>query len=147
VNRRRTTLVAVGLVLAFLAPMSTAYALWMRTASATVDVSVQAGSPTLAAPTIQCGAFTANGAYTMTWTTVSGLTYTVYRSTTTNADASYTSQTASATTPYTASMPNGTTYWRVRATDGTTTSGWSNTLQLTRTGNGGPSHACTGTTP
>ena len=75
---RRTTLVVVGLVLAFLAPMSTAYALWSRTASATVNVSVASSTPAApASPVLSC--VSANGT-SITWT-ATGTTYNVFEST------------------------------------------------------------------
>jgi hypothetical protein len=148
VTGRRTTLVGVGLVLAFLAPMSTAYALWSSTATASLDVSVAGAATAPSAPTISCGGFVGNGQFSITWTNVSGLTYSVHRSTTANADPSYSSQAASTTTPYTASVANNsTTYWRVKANNGTLTSGWSNTLRLERSGNGNGSISCTGVSP
>lgn len=144
---RRTTLVAVALVLAFLAPMSAAYALWSRTASTTTNVSTAPPVPP-AAPAISCGAHAGNGLFTITWTNGSGLTYSVHRSTTTNTDAAYASQATGTTSPYTASVADGTTtFWRVRAGDGVSTSGWSNTLRLVRNGNGNGSTTCTTVSP
>ena len=132
-------------MLAFVAPMSTAYALWSRTATASLAVAVAPTPP--AAPAIDCGSYAGNGQYTITWTNVSGLTYTVHRSTTTNADASFTQLSGTWTSPYTASVTDGTTtFWRVRASNGST-SGWSNTVRLVRSGSGNGSITCTKVSP
>ena len=75
-SARRTTLVVVGLVIAFLAPMSTAYALWSRSASATVNVSVQAAAAAPSAPVLSCVSATGTS---LSWT-ATGSTYDVYES-------------------------------------------------------------------
>jgi len=146
VTGRRTTLVVVGLVLAFLAPMSTAYALWSTTASATVNVSVASTvTPPPAAPSIACQP--RNGStISFSWTVVGGLTYTVHEATT-NADASYSAGSApsGSGTHVVTPVTGVTTFYRVKASNGTP-SGWSNTVQVTRTG-GASTIACTPVTP
>jgi len=143
---RRTTLVVVGLVIAFLAPMSTAYALWSRTASATLNVSVAAPGPPPAAPTISCQPRTSS-TISFTWPVVGGLTYTVHDAGS-NADASYSAgSTPSGSGAHVVTPASGTTrFYRVKANNGSSTSGWSNTVRVTRTG-GTSTIACTGVTP
>ena len=75
-STRRTTLVVVGVVLAFLVPMSTAYALWSRSASATVNVSVQAAVAAPSAPVLSC---VSTSGTSMSWT-ATGTTYHVFES-------------------------------------------------------------------
>jgi len=112
------------------------------TQTVSVPVSITGGSAP-SAPVISCGAYVANGTYSITWTAASGVTYSAHRATGTNTDAGYTSVTTSATSPYPATVATGvTTFWRLRATNASGTSGWSNTIQLTRSGNGATNHTC-----
>ena len=72
--------VAVLAVIFFVAPATVSYALWSRSATAKVAVSIAAPSATLpAAPTVACSGSGTNPS--LTWTTVSGATsYRIYRS-------------------------------------------------------------------
>ena len=144
---RRTTLVVVGLVLAFLAPMSTAYALWSRSATATVNVSVAAAAtPAPAAPAITCQPRDGS-TISFSWTVVGGLTYTVHQATT-NADANYSAGSApsGSGTHLVTPASGSTTFYRVKASNGTSTSGWSNTVRVVR-GAGASTITCTSVIP
>lgn len=141
--RRRlsiTTVLAIALV-GFSAPAMSAYALWSSAASATLSVSTASGVPN--PPTIDCTSATPSGQRTLTWQPVTGATgYRVFRSTTTNADASYTQvgidQTA---TTYSAGVNgNQTHYYRVMAINTAGVSAFSNTLKLIR--GTGPAVSC-----
>lgn len=117
--------------------------------SRSFQVTANDGAPP-AAPMLACGTFQSNGVFSFAWPTLSGVTYTVYRSTTTNADASFSVVPAppAHTSPYSAALANpSTTFWRVKATNPAGTSGWSNTVRLTRTGNGNGNHVCALVTP
>ena len=136
VTGRRTTLVVVGLVLAFLAPMSTAYALWSRTATASVNVSVAASTPTTpTAPVLSC--VSASGT-SISWT-ATGTTYHVFESAdgTTWPPAALV-QGTSATTYNRSPFPAGnsaTRYYRVVAINGGGSSTPSNVVKINRNGN------------
>lgn len=132
---RRTTLVVVGLVLAFLAPMSTAYALWSRTASASVNVSVAAAATTPTAPVLSC--VSASGT-SISWT-ATGTTYNVFESAdgTTWPPAALV-QGTSATTYNRNPFPAGnsaTRYYRVVAVNSSGSSTPSNVVKINRNGN------------
>ena len=131
---RRTTLVVVGLVLAFLAPMSTAYALWSTTASATVNVSV-AAAPAPATPVLSC--VSANGT-SISWT-ATGTTYNVFESTDgTSWPGAALVQGTSATTYNRTPFPAGnsaTRYFRVVAVNSAGSSTPSNVVKINRNGN------------
>jgi hypothetical protein len=135
----------VGTVLGlacFLAPASVAYALWSTTATATMAVTTATATPTLS-----CGGRLNNNAFSMSWSAVAGTTaYTTF-SAPSNSDAAYVAQsTASGTSANLSIGANGTTYWRVRVTS-PSTSGWSNTLSITRNGNGRGNFTCVEVTP
>jgi len=135
VTGRRTTLVVVGLVLAFLAPMSTAYALWSRTASATVNVGVVSSTPTApSAPELSCVSVSGTS---ISWT-ATGTTYNVYES----ADGTMwppaalvqgTSATTYNRNPFPAGN-NATRYYRVVAINSGGPSTPSNVVRISRNG-------------
>ena len=131
-STRRTTLVVVGLVIAFLAPMSTAYALWSRTASASVAVTV-ASPPS--APVLSCVSATGTS---ISWTST-GTTYHVYESTDgTTWSGTPLVQGTSATSYNRNPFPNGngaTRWFRVVAVGPGGSSAASNVIKIARTGN------------
>lgn len=123
---RRALLVAALGVIAFSASAISAHALWSASATATMTVS------TATSLTLSCDSKSGNDAYTVTWSSVSGADhYTVY-------GAGENVETADTT--FDVRMDeNGTMYVRVTASDESgAESGFSNTLQITRTtpGNG-----------
>lgn len=118
---------------------------WSAAPTLTIPVTINQPQQPVT-PTITCGSFQSNGVFSFGWTDRSGESYTVHRSTTTNADASYSVVTTSASTPYQATVAEGTSYWRVKSAT-TTSSGFSNTLRLVRNGNGSNSIVCTPVTP
>jgi hypothetical protein len=140
----------VGAVLAFVAPMSAAYAVWSRTATASLGVTVAAApvGPPPAAPALTCQSRDGS-AVSFTWPVVAGLTYTVHQAST-NADASFgsgTAPTGSGVHTLTPAANAPAIFYRVKASDGTSTSGWSNTVSVVRSGNGANTVACTQVTP
>lgn len=117
------------------------------TSTITRVVAVTVSNPVVApaAPQLSCGTRTDND-IPFSWTAVSGETYTVYRSTTSNTASAFgTAPTPPAhATPYTVAMPsNNTTVWfRVTATNSAGTSAFSNTVEMKRV-NGAASIVCT----
>lgn len=128
-SSRRTTLVVVGLLLAFMAPMSAAYAVWGRTAGATVDVSVRA----VADPVLSC---VLSSGTTLSWT-ATGARYHVFES----VDGAVwpatplvqTSLTTFTRTPF-PSETGATRWYRVVAVTDSGTSAASNVIRINRTG-------------
>ncbi len=144
---RRATLILVLGLACFLAPMTAAYALWTASATGTMNVST-AFAPVTTAPTLSCVSSPSAGTYRMSFTNATHATsYTVYRSTTTNATASYTSLATNATSPYTTpSAPNGSTcFYRVKGVNSLGEGPFSNTLRVVRSSAG--AMTCTAVTP
>lgn len=135
--RRRTTLVVVGLVLAFLAPMSTAYALWSRTATATTNVSVaSSGAPAApAAPVLSC---VSSSGTSVTWT-ATGTTYNVFESVDGTLWPSTPALQGTLLTTYArVPFPSGNSearWYRVVAVNSGGTSAVSNVIKVSRNGN------------
>lgn len=93
-------------------------------------------TPAPSAATLACGSST-NNSHTFSWASVTGATsYSVFRSNTANADASYSSVlTGTTATSYTAAVSNGQiSYLRVKAVNGTGSSAYSNTVRIERIG-------------
>ena len=104
------------------------------TITRTIPVTVTTPAPS--APTLACGS-PATNSHSFTWAAASGATsYTVFRSNTTNADASYSAVlTGTTATSYTAAMSNNqTSYFRVKAVNGSGSSAYSNTVRIVRSG-------------
>ena len=111
----------------------------------TFTVTVNSGTAP-AAPTLVCGTSTTNS-HTFPWAPVVGATsYNVYRSNTTNADASYALAQNVLTPSYLASFSgNQTSFFRVKAVSATgLESAYSNTLRVVRSGS---TVTCTAVTP
>ena len=144
---RRTTLVVVGLLLAFLAPMSTAYALWSSTATASLDVSVAGALPP--APTSPVLSCVSSGGTSISWT-ATGTTYDVFESSNgTSWPGPALVQGTSATTYNRTPFPpgnNATRYYRVVAVNTGGSSSPSGVVKISRTGNS-PNFTCTAVNP
>jgi len=116
------------------------------TPTITKSVAVTVNNPVVApsAPQLTCGTRN-NNDIPFTWVAVSGETYTVHRSTTTNTAGAFSpAPTPPAyTTPYVVNMPDNITtrYYRVSATNSGGTSGFSNTVEIKRV-SGSASIAC-----
>ena len=116
----------------------------------TIPVTVNAPAPT--APTLSCSPGRQNNNdFAFSWSAVTGATgYTVYVAGA-NADANYGPVTGMPTTS-TSLTVNGFTdnvdrFYRVKVTTASGTSGYSNTIKITRTGNGSGNFNCSGVTP
>ncbi len=116
------------------------------TISRSVAVTVNSPVAPPLTPTITCQS-RSGSTISFTWSTVAGVTYTVHQATT-NADASYSSGSApSGTGSHTLSpASDSTTYYRLKASNADGTSGFSNTVQVSRA-NGASTITCTPVTP
>jgi len=149
-SRRRSAVIAAILVLAFVAPMSVAYAMWSTTATATLNVSVAApAAPVPTAPQTSCDVRKSDNQYTFKWSPSTSGNPTSYRVHKAAGSTGPFVDQGAATSPYDASIPdNGTTYWRVTAVNAAGPSPSSSTLVITRNKASGPAvFTCAVTTP